>query len=219
MWQYLIKRSIITSIASYVSSFVEFFDFESLMMKFMNTSSQGDLDEFIYWIYSYLAWMTCLFFWQLRHFFIYVSTLCLIFGNWQFCRKNCIVLTTSKWFCNDSLWCSLMYLSILSFDICNFSWTIENCSWSSRIILSVVLTSCRFANKVSSSLTLSMLWLNTSFEFIWSILRLKAFARSFSFLEVYLMMNLYCSRSFDHRICRRFNCLIIMNWSKFLWFV
>ena len=219
MWQYFVKRSIITSIASYASSFVEFLNFENLMMKFMNTSSQGDFGEFIYWICSYLAWVACLFLWQLRHFFIYVSILCLIFRNWQFCRKSCIVLITSKWFCNDSSWCFLMYSSILSFDICNFSWTIENCSWLSRIILSVMLTSCRFANKVSSLLILSMLWLNIFFKLIWSILRLKAFARSFSFLEIYRIVNLYCSRSFDHRTCRQFNCLIIMNWSKFLWFV
>ena len=219
MWQYLIKRSIITSIASYAFSFVESFDFENLMMKFMNTSSQGDFGEFIYYICSYLAWVTCLFLWQLRHFFMYVSTLCFIFENWQFCRKNYIVLTTSKWFCNDSSWCFLMYSLIFSFDICNFSWTIKNCSWLFRIIINVVLISCWFVNNVSSLLILNILWLNIFLEFIWSFLRFKAFARSFSFLEIYLMMNLYCSRSFDHRICRQFNCLIMMNWSKFLWFV
>ena len=173
----------------------------------------------MYWICSYFAWVTCLFFWQLRHFFIYVSTLCFIFENWQFCRKNCIVLITSRWLCNDSLWCFFMYSSILSFDICNFSWTIENCSWLFRIILRVVLTSCWFANNVSSLLIFNMLWLNISFEFIWLIRRFKAFARSFFFFEVYWILNLYCSRSFDHRTCRRFNCFVVMNWNKFLWFV
>ena len=166
MWQYLIKRLIITSIASYVFSFVEFFDFNNLMMKFMNTSSQSDFDDFIYWIFSYLTWVTCLFYWQLRHFLIYVSIFCLIFGNWQFCRKNCIVLVMSKWLCNDSSWCFLIYSSILSFDICNFSWIIENCFWSFRIIQSVILISLRFANKVSSLLIFNILWSNTSFEFI-----------------------------------------------------
>ena len=219
MWQYLVKRSIITSIASYAFSFVEFFDFDNLMMKFMNISSQGDFDDIMYWISSYLTWVTCLFFWQLRHFLMYVLILCFIFENWQFCRKSCIVLITSKWFCNDSSWCFWMYSSILSFDICNFSWTIENCSWLFRIILSVVLTSQQFANKISLLLILNMLWSNISLDFMWCVRRLKAFTRSFSFFEIYWILNLYCSKSFDHRTCRRFNYLIIINYVKFLWFV
>ena len=205
------------------------------MMKFMNTSSQDDFDDFIYWIFSYFAWVTCLFYWQLRHFLIYISIFYLIFKNWQFCRKNCIVLITSKCFCNNSSWCFLIYSSILFFDICNFSWIIKNYSWSFRIILSVILISWRFANKISSLLILNILWLNTFFEFIWSIRWLKAFARSFFFFwnilnfkfvlfkkfkssnlsSIQLLNNNKLKQIFMIRVNRKFKCSFDVNFSNF----
>ena len=81
MCAYLVRRLMITSIKSYVSSNVESFDFNNLMMKFINTSSYNEFNKFMYYISSYFLCIACLFFWQVKHILIYASIFCLIYKN------------------------------------------------------------------------------------------------------------------------------------------
>ncbi len=46
IYEYLISLLTITSIESYLSSIARFVDFGNLMIKFIVTSSHGDLDDF-----------------------------------------------------------------------------------------------------------------------------------------------------------------------------
>ena len=108
---------------------VKSFDLDNLVMKFIIISSQGATSDSWYCISSYFAWVACLFLWQLWHFFIYASTFYLMCENWQCCRKNYNVFETLECFCNESSWCSLIYLLTCDFDICNFSWYIGNYSF------------------------------------------------------------------------------------------
>ena len=219
MCEYLMSLSTIISIESYSMTVAEFFDFDSLMMKFIVISFHDDFGDFWYWISPYLACVICLFFWQLRHFLMYVSTCCLMLRNWQDCRKSCNVLNTFEWLCSDSSWCSLMISSILSSDMWSRSFSIEYCFCSSLNIRKIALSSCLLADSDSFLLIFRILWLKTFLVFIWSLLRLSASALSFFFSEVYRIVNLYYSSNFDHRICRLLSCFVVIKCKRFLWFV
>jgi len=119
--------------------------------------------------------------------------------------------------CSNSSWCSFMHSSILSIDIWSFSFFIGNSFVSSLSIRNVAFSSYLFANNDSFLLILSMLWLNNFFVFIWSLLLLSAFALSLSLLNIYCILNLYCSSYFNYRICLLLSCLIVMKCRRFLW--
>ena len=148
------------SITLYSSLIVASFDFDSLMIKFIVTLFHDDSDGVWYWILLYFACISCLFYWQLRHLLMYVSTCCLMLKNWQLHCKSCSVLLTSKWFLVNLLWCFLMHLLILFSNICSFSCIIEYSFLLSLMILNVAFNSCLFAESDSSSLILRMLCLN-----------------------------------------------------------
>ena len=158
------------SITLYSSLIVASFNFSSLMIKFIMTSSHDDSDGIWYWISLYLTCISCLFCWQLRHFSMYVSTCCLMLENWQLHCKSCSILLTSKWFLVNSSWYFLMHLLILSFSICSFSCTTEYSFLSSLIILNVVFNSCLFAESNSLLLILRILYLNIFLIFMWLLL-------------------------------------------------
>ena len=154
------------SIALYSSLIVASFDFDSLMIKFIVTSSHDNFSDVWYWISLYFACISCLFCWQLRHLLMYILMCYLMLKNWQLYHKSCSVLLTFKWFLVDSLWCFLMHSSILFFSICSFSCTTEYFFLSSLMILNVVFNSCLFIKSDSSLLTLRMLYLNIFLIFI-----------------------------------------------------
>ena len=128
-------------------------------------------------------------------------------------------MVTLKCLCSDSSWYSSIHSSILSIDIWSFSFSIGNSSLSSLSIRKVAFSSYLLTNSDSSSLILSMLWLNDFFVFIWSFLLLSAFALSFSLSRVYCILNLYCSSCSNHRTCLLLSCLIVIKCTRFLWFV
>jgi hypothetical protein len=121
--------------------------------------------------------------------------------------------------CNDSLWCSLIYSSILSIDIWSFSFFIGNSFLSSLSIRKIAFSSYLLINSDSSLLTLSMLWLNDFFVFIWSLLLLSASTLSLSLFKIYCILNLYCSSRSNYRTCLLLSCLIVIKCTRFLWFV
>ena len=163
--------------------------------------------------------MSCLFFWQLKYLLTYISTHIFILKNQQCCRKNWSVLFTLKWLCNDSSWCFFIVSSILFANIWNFFFFIEYCFLSSLIIRNIAHIFCLFVDNDSSWLILKILWSKIYFVFIWSLRLLNAFALSFSLSSVYCIVNLYCSKNFDHYICRLFNCFVVIKCKRFLWFV
>ncbi len=142
-------------------------------------------DDVWYWIFSYFLWILCLFFWQLKHFLMYVSTQRRIFENRQCCRKSCKVFDISKCSCNDSSWYFLIISLILFSSMISRFFFIKYCSFWSLSILSVAFISCTLADSESFLFILRMLLLINSFSFMWSFLRLKTFALSFSFSDVY----------------------------------
>ena len=204
------------SIVLYSSLVVASFDFDSLVIKFIMTSFHDDSDDVWYWISPYLACISCLFCWQLRHLLMYVSTCCLMLRNWQLCHKSCSILLTSEWPLVDSSWCFLMHSLILSSNICSFSCTTEYSFLSSLMILNVAFNSCLFIKSDPSLLTLRILCLNIFLIFMWSLLLLRASALLLFFSDVYRILNLYCSSNSDYQTCHQFNYFIVVNWSRFL---
>ena len=116
-------------------------------------------------------------------------------------------------------WCSLIHSSILLSGICSFPISIGNYLPSSLSILSVVFNPFTFVDSKPSLLTLSMLWSNNSFDFMWSLRLLSASGLPFSFPGMYTILNLYCPNSSDHWTCRRLSCLVVVNCNRFLWSV
>jgi hypothetical protein len=47
--------------------------------------------------------------------------------------------------------------------------------------------------------------------------RLRASALPLSFLGVYTILNLYCSKVSDYLTCRQFRVLVVVKLTKFLW--
>ncbi len=112
-----------------------------------------------------------------------------------------------------------MHSSILSIDIWSFPFFTRNSFVLSLSIRKITFSSYLFVNNDSSLLTLSMLWLNDFFVFIWSFLLLSAFALPLSLPNVYCILNLYCSSRFDYRICLLLSYLVVVKCKRFLWFV
>ena len=112
-----------------------------------------------------------------------------------------------------------MHSLILFANIWSFPFFIEIYSWLSLSIRKVTFNSCWFVDNNSSWLIFNILWLKVFFVLMWSLRLFNAFALSLSFLKIYCILNLYCSRDFDHRIYRLFNCFVIVKCNKFLWFV
>ena len=182
--EYLMNLFIIINIESYSMIVAEFFDFDNLIIKFIEISFHDDFDDFWYWISSYLTWVLCLFFWQLKHFLMYVSTCCLMLRNWQVCRKSCNVLNTSEWLCSDSSWWFLMISSILSFDMWSRFFSIEYCFLSFFNIRKIAFSSCLLIDSDLFLLIFKILWLKIFLIFIWSLRRFNASVLSFFFSEI-----------------------------------
>ena len=219
MCAYLVSLSTITRMASYGWSVKRFFDLGNIVIKFIVTCFHGISGGLRYCTVSYFACILCLFCWQLRHCLIYVLTRCRMWENWQCCCKSCSVLLTPGCPSSGPSWCSLIHSSILLSGICSFPISIGNCLSSSLSILSVAFNFFTFADSKPSLLTLSMLWSNNFFHFIWSLCLLSASALPFSFPGVYTIVNLYCPNSSNHRTCHRLSCLVVVNCNRFLWSV
>jgi len=126
-------------------------------------------------------------------------------------------LITSRCFCNNLSWCSLIHSLILLINIWSFSFFTRNSFVSSLSIRNVAFSLCLFVNSNSFLLILSILWLNDFFVLMWSFLLLSASTLSLSLSSVYYILNLYCLSCSNYRICLLLSYLIIVKCKRFLW--
>ncbi len=123
-------------------------------------------DDVWYWISSYFLWILCLFFWQLEHLLMYVSTQRRIFENQQCRRKSWKIFNISKCSCNDSSWYYLIISSIFFLSMINRFFFIKYCFFLSLNILSVTFNLCALADNKLFLFILRMFLLINSFFFI-----------------------------------------------------
>ena len=147
--EYLVSLSTIISIELYLSPVAGFVVLGNLVIKSIVTSSPWRFRWVLILDFAIARMCTMFVGGQLRHFLMYVSTACLMLGNWQ-----CAVKAKGAWLLPGALavvlyGIFLIHSSILSVGVWSFPFSIGN--------------SCLLADSDPSFLSFSMLWLNESF--------------------------------------------------------
>jgi hypothetical protein len=191
----LLRRSIIIKTALY-SLLLNYFVTKSRII-FVHDLSNID-NEFNNSWYLFLIALILL---QVRQFRMYCFTFRFIFDQRWFLRSSLIVLFTFEW--------------------SNANWSCISCIKKSRFDSSIIINSIIYSN-LSNRSEDNKIWFccfwQSFFSFDTSSIRLiNESAFSLNFSNRYVMTKWKSVKNCAHLLCRRFNCLINMKYSKFLW--
>ena len=99
------------------------------------------------------------------------------------------------------------------------SYPLRISSYYSGPLIRSVVTNYYTSTRDPSSYSFKIVVAVTSLPYIRSVLRLSTSTLLLSFPRVYTILNLYYPSSSNHRTYLRFNCLVVVKLSRFLWSV